>query len=87
MNWIDKIFDETPLECAAENGHVAICQLIMNESKNDVSNDVPNDAYTKALGVAAKKGHSKVFEPIIGDIKKRKSFAYLIDQMQSKLHQ
>ena len=75
----DKIFDETPLECAAENGHVAICELIMNESKNDVSNGVPNDTYTKALGVAAQKGHSKVFESIIGEIKKRKLFAYMIE--------
>ena len=74
----DNIFDETPLEKAASNGHVAICQLIMDESKNDVLNDVPNDAYTKALGAAAQQGHSKGFEPIIGDIKKRKSFEYLI---------
>ena len=72
----DDFFGETPLECAAENGYVSICQLIM---KDDVSNGVPNDAYVKAIGAAAQKGHSKVFESIIGEIKKRKLFAYFIE--------
>ena len=64
----------TPFEYAAEHNHLAICELIINESKNDV----PKDAYETALTVAAQNGNLEVFEMIIGAIKKFKSFEHLI---------
>ena len=63
----------TPFEYAVEYGQVAICQLIMDES----GNDIPNDAYETALTVAAQNGLLEIFEIIITGIKKFKSIEYL----------